>query len=303
MELSYTRSFTITNITIHPIERVISALDELIDDNPELEKAVDFYEELLPLLYAARPTLDGLTLNIEAAQAKLREGVPLLWGEFRTADTLAVEPDLELFMTLCRLATEGGNQAGEILMRAVLDGELNLKAALSHTLTLDRAGLTTLARSLNVDLDLLEATTRYVLSPITWAYAGAFDQALDFGHWQRGYCPVCGDWPVLGELRGRDRLRYLRCGRCGLGWKFKRLQCVWCDNTNKKELSFLFDPDQPTWRVEICDYCRGYVKTIITFDPLEADMLPVYDLKTMLMDQMAVNEGYKRPFKQPLTAS
>ncbi len=67
-----------TNITIHSLERVLSALDVLTDDHPELEKAVDFYEELLPILYEARPTLNGLTLNMETAQVKLKEGVPLL---------------------------------------------------------------------------------------------------------------------------------------------------------------------------------------------------------------------------------
>ena len=65
---------------------------------------------------------------------------------------------------------------------------------------------------------------------------------------------------------------------------------------------FLFDPDHPTWRVDTCEYCQGYLKTITTFDPLEADMLPVFDLQTMLLDQIAGGEGYKRPFKQPLAS-
>jgi FdhE protein len=289
-----------TTITVHSVERVLSALDKLIDNNPDLEKAIDFYEELLPMLYQARPTLDGLTLQVDAAQAKLKEGVPLLWGEFGAADTIETEPNIELFMTLCRLATEGGNEGGEVLMRTLLDGQLDLKATLHQALTLDRAALTKLAHSLNVDLNLLETTARYTLIPIARAYAVVFEQALDFGGWRKGYCPICGDWPIVSELRGRDKLRYLRCGRCGAGWKFRRLRCVWCDNTKRQELSFLFDSDHPTWRVDVCDYCRAYIKTIITFDPLDAEMLVVYDLETMLMDQMAASKYYKRPHKQPL---
>ena len=289
-----------TTITVHSVERVLSALDKLIDTKPELEKAVDFYEELLPVMYEARPTLDGLALNTETAQAKLKEGVPLLWGEFSAPDTVGAEPNIELFMTLCRLATESGNDEGEVLMRALLEGKLELKATLNSALALDRAALTEQARSLTVDLDLLETTARYTLIPITRAYAMAFGQALDFAEWRKGYCPVCGDWPILGELRGRDKLRYLRCGRCGTGWKFSRLQCLWCDNTKQEELGFLFDSEQPTWRAEICDYCQGYIKTIITFDPLDAELLLAHDLETMLMDQIATGEGYKRPYKQSL---
>ena len=287
-------------IAIPTVDRVLSALDALIDNHPELESAVDFYEELLPLLYQARPPLNGLALNKESAQAKIKEGTPLLWGEFSSPEVTGAEPDVELFMTLCRLATEGGNESGETLMRALLEGRLDLKAMLDKALVLDRAALTELARSLQVDLNLVEAVSRFTLTPITWAYGLAFGQILNFGIWRQGYCPVCGAWPILGELRGRDRLRYLLCGRCGTAWKFNRLQCVWCNNIRQKELGFLFDPDQPTWRVEICNYCQGYLKTISTFDPLDPEMLPAHDLETMLMDQMAGAEGYKRPHKQPL---
>jgi FdhE protein len=97
-------------------------------------------------------------------------------------------------------------------------------------------------------------------------------------------------------------MRHLRCGRCGTGWRFNRLCCLWCDNSNQKDLAFLFDSDQPTWRIDVCNYCLGYIKTKITFDPLDADLLLVYDLETMSLDGMATNKGYKRPYKQPLAS-
>ncbi len=283
-----------TQITVPPFERVLSALDELIDDYPDLETAVDFYEELLPVMFAARPTLDGLTLDVVQAKTKLRQGVPLLWGEFEA------DPSMELFMTLCRLAAEGGNGDGEILMQAVLNGRLDLKATMKHALTLDKPALTRLANSLEISLDSLTAIARHLLMPITQSYATAFAAALDFSGWHQGYCPVCGDWPILGELRGRDKLRHLRCGRCGSSWSFKRLQCLWCDNTNEKELSFLFDPGQKKWRIDVCDHCLGYIKTLVSFDSLEADLLVAHDLGTMFMDHMATEAGYRRPFKRPL---
>src|SRR5438552_1345771 len=46
--------------------------------------------------------------------------------------------------------------------------------------------------------------------------------------WSRGYCPVCGAWPVLAELRGLERTRCLRCGRCGVDWQRPWLACVYC---------------------------------------------------------------------------
>ncbi|MGB0386847.1 MAG: formate dehydrogenase accessory protein FdhE [Ardenticatenaceae bacterium] len=288
------------NVEIHPIERVLSALDALIDDNPGFEPVVDFYEELLPIQYEARPNLQGLRLNPEASKAKLKEGVPLLWGEFGEPDSIGSEPNVELFMTLCRLAAQGGNEGGELLMRAFLDGKIDLQRLLAKALLLDRAYMTELARSLQVDLVLLEAISRNTLLPITWAYGTAFAQAMNFSEWSKGYCPVCGAWPTLSELRGRDKKRHLRCGRCATSWRFDRLRCLWCDNSDQKQLGFLFDPDNRTLRIDVCHYCNAYSKTIITFDSLNAEMLLVHDLRTIFLDQMAAGEGYTRPHKPPL---
>jgi formate dehydrogenase maturation protein FdhE len=67
-------------------------------------------------------------------------------------------------------------------------------------------------------------------------------------------------------------------------------------------LSFLYDPEAKSWRVDVCDHCQGYMKTLASYDPLEADMLLVHDLETLYMDQFAMDAGYRRPYKQPLAA-
>lgn len=288
------------SLVVDPLDRVINALDELTDENPELRGAVDFFEEVLPLIGRLRPSLHGLHLDVNEAQVKLRQGVPLLWGEFRMAP--GTEPNMELFVTLCRLAAEGGNEDGHLLARAVLDGTVDLAELAAMALRLERGELATIARTLKVELTTIEAITRHLLMPIVQAYAIAVGQILEFGEWRQGYCPVCGDWPIFGELHGRDKLRYLRCGRCRASWRFRRLECVWCGTTRRKELSFLYEPDAKLWRVDVCDHCRGYVKTLVSYDPLEDDMLPVYDLQTAYMDQLAADAGYRRPFKQPLAS-
>ncbi|MDT8305732.1 MAG: formate dehydrogenase accessory protein FdhE, partial [Anaerolineae bacterium] len=247
-----------------------------------------------------RPALHGLHLDVDEARAKLQEGVPLLWGEFRTAT--GTEPNMELFMTLCRRATGGGNPDGDVLMQAVLTGHADLHQMAAAALRLDRGALAQTARTLDVDLLTIDAILRHLLMPVLRAYAGAFGQLLDYGQWSQGYCPVCGDWPIFGELHGRDKLRYLRCGRCTTSWRYKRLQCPWCGTMDRHELSFLYEPEAHTWRVDVCDHCRGYLKTLVSFDPLEADMLLVHDLQTAYMDALAADAGYRRPLRQPLAS-
>ncbi|HZD10074.1 MAG TPA: hypothetical protein VE553_01940, partial [Candidatus Binatia bacterium] len=138
------------SIAVDPLDRVINALDELTDENPQLSAAVDFFEEVLPLIDRLRPSLHGLQLDVKEAQVKLRQGVPLLWGEFSMAP--GTEPNMELFVTLCRLAAEGGNEDGDVLVRAVLDGTVDLGQITAMALRLERGELATIARSLDVEL-------------------------------------------------------------------------------------------------------------------------------------------------------
>ena len=282
-------------ISVDPIDRVLSALDELSDDHPGLESAVDFYEEVLPLLAHAQPALHGLALDVEAARAKLAQGVPLLWGE-----PPGLAPNVDLFLTLCRLSAENGNEGAAALMRAFLEGDVDLGPLLRLALGQEHGRLAAAAQQWQLAPEALAALLRFLLAPITRAYAAAFAQLFDYQQWRRGYCPVCGDWPVLGQLQGRDKVRTLACGRCGTAWRHARLRCVWCGNTEKEDLGYLYDPDRPRLRADICDRCHGYVKTITTFDPLQPEMLLVHDLETLALDQMAAAQGYRRPRRHPL---
>ena len=41
------------------------------------------------------------------------------------------------------------------------------------------------------------------------------DSSPEEAVWQQGYCPICGGWPLLAELRGIELAQYLRCAACG----------------------------------------------------------------------------------------
>src|SRR5207253_205435 len=57
--------------------------------------------------------------------------------------------------------------------------------------------------------------------------------------WMEGYCPVCGAWPAFAEVRGIERSRYFRCGRCSGEWQAHCLFCPYCGMTDHNELASL----------------------------------------------------------------
>jgi FdhE protein len=117
--------------------------------------------------------------------------------------------------------------------------------------------------------------------------------------WARGYCPVCAGWPTLVELRGLERRRVLRCGRCATGWTRDVLHCAFCgERDHRRQGSLIPDQEAELVRVEVCDSCHGYLKCVTTLRAKAPWALALDDLRTLPLDLTALERGYRRP-EQP----
>jgi FdhE protein len=114
--------------------------------------------------------------------------------------------------------------------------------------------------------------------------------------WLEGSCPICGAWPTLAELRGLDRARRLRCGRCGADWGLAPLLCPFCENDDHEKLrSLVPETGGDSRRVDVCLECQGYVKTVAQLAAIRPAMLPLEDLASVDLDVVAMDRGYSRP--------
>ena len=121
---------------------------------------------------------------------------------------------------------------------------------------------------------------------------------------QRGWCPVCGAWPQLSEMRGIERRRRLRCGRCLADWSLPVLHCAFCDEVDHRKLgSLVVEGQEQNNRVETCESCRGYLKTIATLGALSPQDLLGQDLDTVPLDLAAQERGYARPTHPAFTVN
>jgi FdhE protein len=114
--------------------------------------------------------------------------------------------------------------------------------------------------------------------------------------WTEGYCPICGAWPAFGEVRGIERTRYFRCGRCTSAWEAHCLLCPFCGMDNHEELGSLVPAKSDgEGTIEICRRCFGYIKTFTLLQPTASDEIMARDLASVALDLAALHEGYKRP--------
>src|SRR2546425_5821291 len=172
-----------------------------------------------------------------------------------------------------------------------LDALLLLEAAVSQ----DDARVDAVAAAAGAEPPAMRGVAQMAALPLLQACGRALAGEVQ-PSWGEGYCPVCGAWPTLAEVRGLERKRSLRCGRCGTGWEGPWLRCPYCGETNHEHLGYLAPEEGGEARkVEVCDSCKGYLKAQATVRALEPWAVLLEDLKTLPLDVAAVERGYQRP--------
>lgn len=135
------------------------------------------------------------------------------------------------------------------------------------------------------------------LLPMPYLHACARRWSASHGSpWSQGYCPVCGVWPAFAEVRGIERARHLRCGRCGAGWPMPVLACTYCATTDHETLGTLVVDDKTSrFALDVCRGCSGYLKSCTTLQATPSDEVLATDLASVEFDLVAIERGYLRP--------
>src|ERR1700675_394486 len=108
-------------------------------------------------------------------------------------------------------------------------------------------------------------------------------------------CPLCKRKPGGGVLRplGDGGQRSLVCSFCLAEWEFRRIVCPGCGEENHAKLPVYTADELKHVRVEACDSCRIYIKTVdMTKNGLAE---PVVDeIASVPLDLWAQNHGYTK---------
>jgi FdhE protein len=108
-------------------------------------------------------------------------------------------------------------------------------------------------------------------------------------------CPLCLTKPQVGVLRpeGDGGKRSLICALCSNEWEFRRIVCPACGEEDVHKLAVYSSPEFGHVRVEACDTCRTYIKTVdLTKD---GHAVPVVDeLATIPLNLWAAEHGYSK---------
>jgi FdhE protein len=123
----------------------------------------------------------------------------------------------------------------------------------------------------------------------------AAKEAPPAGDYRWPVCPVCRGKPQVGVLRpeGDGAKRSLICSICSNEWDYRRIVCPACEEEDEKKLAVYLANDFDYVRVETCETCKTYIKTVdLTKNGLA---VPVVDeLATIPLNLWAQENGYAK---------
>lgn len=284
---------------VESLEKIKERIARLQEERPAYREILDFYALILEEQMKIRPQLRITSAHLDEELVKTRQNkdAPLLGREGFQVDLDAAQ---KLFYTVGEIGQRTTPKMGDEIPKieeAVESGRLDLRDLLSRHY--DEGHLNREAGRLALDKGILSFLVKVSVRPYLEAQMEELREAVDLETWLKRNCPLCGSLPQMAELRDEGGKRYLECSFCGCQWRWERIACPYCPNREHESLQYLFSEEEEAYRVDLCDQCKGYIKTV---DSRKLDYEPSLDLEdivTIHLDLLAVERGYRRPVNTP----
>jgi FdhE protein len=239
---------------------------ELAEQYPAAKAVLDFYSLVLEF----QENLAGLS------SIRVKPELPL-------RDQLDLAAALEELPALLNLA---GQRGPELLATRAKALEQADKAYLE--LLIRSTALSTIPDEDEADLFFARAC----LQPLAENLQVQLPEAFEYS---QSVCPTCNGLAQAALLRpeGEGRRRSLLCSFCLREWIFRRVVCPWCGQEDKEKLPQFLANDLAHVRLEGCDVCKRYTKSIDL--SVDGHAVPLVDeVATAVLDVWAAEHGYSK---------
>ncbi len=280
------------------LEKLKSRIQQLKKKRPGYGEILGFYQKIREAQDDAKASsrIDSIKLKEEWKKLLAKEGFSLIQKEDFPVD---VEASIKLLQSICRIAKEANpHMAGQMrkIEEAIDNKKLDVKRLFkkgSKEKKVERV-----ADEFGLDKKVFSFLIQSSIRPSIEAAVEQLRSELNSETWLKGYCPICGSLPSLSLLKEEVGKRYLLCSYCGFEWRIDRLFCPFCNNKDQESLHYLFAEGEEAYRIDLCDKCHQYIKTIDYRNLAESDPV-LEDLATLHLDILASQKGYKRPIPNP----
>jgi FdhE protein len=111
--------------------------------------------------------------------------------------------------------------------------------------------------------------------------------------WEKGYCPVCGEFPSIALIEEEGGKRFLHCSACGQDWRFTRVVCPFCEKEASKEMDYFYVENKTQESAFVCDKCKKYLVTLYRAGRLHARDMDISAISLVHLDMIMQEKGYE----------
>jgi formate dehydrogenase maturation protein FdhE len=260
---------------------------------PQYEEQLDFLQRILDFQASlAEKVKSDVHIERAVAREKWRAGRPLFADEPLSIPSMVF---LEALVDLRPLlpAGEEAQLALDRLLASSFVRPSTVGALLDDLITDGDACIQRLADATSTAPDVLTLLLRIALSPFFEKQATPYREWIETAAWRHGICPVCGSEPWMARLASEDGRRILVCSLCRTDWTFDRLRCPFCECHDQLQLRHFTVEGDEARRVDCCDQCQRYIKTVDERVSGRLANLLVEGVITAHLDALARELGYQ----------
>lgn len=271
----------------------------------KIEKKRPAYREILNFYFKIKKEQEKIkpSLKIEQIQMRqdlknllLQQGFPL----FEKKDfPIDLESSINLFKAICKIGKKANPHMSKEIEKiedSIHEKGFDLKEIFKDFHKEER--IKEILREYGLDEKIFFFLLKESIRPSIEEDTKKLTEMVDKEKWLKNFCPLCGSQPYLALLKEEAGKRYLTCSFCGSQWRYERISCPFCTNSEQNSLQYFYAEEEDAYRIDTCEKCKQYIKTIDLrklelFDPI------LEDLSTIHLDILASKKGYKRPTLNP----
>jgi len=272
------------------LSKSLKTIEKYKHMSPHYEDMLEILEEILILREEYRRKLAENVFFVDETHIdkKMSGGLPII--DF-TQNNFDLSQPRQYFFKLLEIAQKRSPDETERILKDLDEGSLDYENMVRDSFVREAEQQT--PEEEERIFDLLGLFVEESLRPALEMVAEKYQDVIEKSGWAEGYCPVCSKEPKIAELREEEGFRYLYCNQCGFEWNYRRIKCPFCGNEDQQELAYFTIEGEEKYRVDVCNNCKRYIKTVDFRKTTERANLDVEDIATLHLDILASEEGYE----------
>ena len=276
------------------VETVRTALVRLAADLPPVANIVEAFRELFIVRAQLRETIsvENGILVPDIDPDRFRQGSPILGKEAFHIPEKNLRNAATPFIQAMKAGFPAIRSDLDAMESALHKNGLELETCVTSLLSDHLDDLADAAIAAQVDANVLSFFLGQLTAPFAQQIAASIVPLPEGLQWLKGYCPICGSWPMMSSLRGEEGRRMLTCSFCNHEWQYTRTACPFCENEDHETLEYFYSEERPTERVEVCNSCKRYIVGVDLRDRMDEVVTEVAALGLVYLDILAQEKGY-----------